>query len=278
MEALRTARVGAAHRSGKLTLKTAAKSPAGAGLGGSSTLSISMLGALSAWEHGALTHNASFDHLPSAVDRETLVETARDVETTVIQVPAGMQDYYGAAFGGLQSLQWGVGRPKRATLNESPGALAEIASRTLLFYSGQSRNSGINNWSLFQGFINRDPDVRRRFEAIVQATHQLWDAWSAGRWSDGAHAIREEWLARRGLAAGITTPEIDEAFRIGERHGITSGKICGAGGGGCFFLFAPEADPERLARARAEISQIPGLGALPFQCAPHGLEVSGHRA
>jgi D-glycero-alpha-D-manno-heptose-7-phosphate kinase len=158
------------------------------------------------------------------------------------------------------------------------GALEQISARTLLFYSGQSRNSGINNWSLYQSFINRDPAVRRRFEAIVQATRKLRDHWTHGQWKEAAEAIRDEWAARRELASGITTPEIDEAFRLGAKHGVNSGKICGAGGGGCFFLYSGDADPERLKRVQAEVTQLPGIRALPFACAPHGLEVSGHRA
>src|SRR5207248_582348 len=66
---------------------TSAKSPAGAGLGGSSALSIAMIGALSTWARGKQ------DFLSSG---ERLIEIARDTETTVIQVPAGLQDYYGA--------------------------------------------------------------------------------------------------------------------------------------------------------------------------------------
>jgi len=78
-----------------LSLKTLARSPAGAGLGGSSTLNVAITGALATWAWGK-----TFDPVQ---DGEKLIEVSRDVETTVIRVPAGLQDYYGAMFGGLQS-------------------------------------------------------------------------------------------------------------------------------------------------------------------------------
>ena len=62
-------------------------------------------------------------------DGERFIEVTRDVETTVIKVPAGLQDYYGAMYGGLQSLRWGAGvafartlRRKRASRDREPHA------------------------------------------------------------------------------------------------------------------------------------------------------------
>ncbi|MGZ3708606.1 MAG: GHMP family kinase ATP-binding protein, partial [Bdellovibrionota bacterium] len=86
-------------RGGSLTLSTRAKSPSGAGLGGSSTLSIAMIGALATWAREGQV-------VDPVREGEKFIEIVRDVETTVIQVPAGMQDYYGAMFGGLQAIRW----------------------------------------------------------------------------------------------------------------------------------------------------------------------------
>jgi D-glycero-alpha-D-manno-heptose-7-phosphate kinase len=245
-----------------LNLSTRAKSPAGAGLGGSSTLSVSIIGALKVWCDGAI----AVDH-----DGEKLVEITRDVETTVIKVPAGMQDYYGAMFGGLQSLRWGAGTHDRRHL--SPELLHELEDRIVLFYSGQSRNSGINNWALFKAFIDNQGPVREQFHGINHSTHALERALGEKDWKGAGNAIASEWEVRRGLAAGITTPEIDQAFARAMTKGATAGKICGAGGGGCFFVYLPEKSAGLKSAIAAEIGALPGIRHLPFRAAKQGLQV-----
>ncbi|MBS1964012.1 MAG: hypothetical protein JST04_17500 [Bdellovibrionales bacterium] len=245
-----------------LTLSTRAKSPAGAGLGGSSTLSVSIIGALKVWCDGAVNVE---------LDGERLVEITRDVETTVIKVPAGMQDYYGAMFGGLQSLRWGAGKHDRQWL--SPDLIPELEERILLFYSGQSRNSGINNWALFKAFIDGLGNVREQFHGINHSTHSLEQALKEKNWTGAGNAIASEWEVRRGLASGITTPEIDRAFELAMAKGATAGKICGAGGGGCFFVYVPEKNPGVREAIVREVGALPGIRHLPFRAAKKGLTI-----
>lgn len=258
-----------------LRLKTRAQSPAGAGLGGSSTLSIAIIGALATWANDSKTSSD-----PRAVlDGEKFIEIVRDVETTVIQVPAGMQDYYAAMYGGLQSLKWGPGTHDRQWLPES--LIPELEKRILLFYSGTSRNSGINNWHLFKEFIDNKNGVRNQFQKITSATVKLEEALLEKNWRGVGEAISEEWEVRKTLAQGITTPEIDRAFAQAQKEGTIFGKICGAGGGGCFFVYLPTRSEEALATQREGIRKIfadHGMRNLDFQGSPTGLEIQVNRA
>lgn len=253
------------NRTGKsLTLRTSAKSPAGAGLGGSSTLSVSIVGALHQWAYG---------DLEPAKHGESLIEITRDVETTVIKVPAGLQDYYGAMFGGLQSIGWDVSRHGRKSL--SLELAKELEKRVVLFYSGQSRNSGINNWQLFKQFIDGDQKTRTLFEGIVSATHDLERALESKDWKKVGDAIASEWNSRRELASGITTPSIDTAFAKAREFGSTAGKICGAGGGGCFFAYFPDANEAAKSQAIAAITADASIRHLPYEVSLRGLELQG---
>lgn len=251
-----------------LTLGSHAQSPAGAGLGGSSTLSVAMAGALATWARQGTSREA-VDVLRDGVE---LIEIVRDVETTVIQVPAGVQDYYGAMFGGLQALRWGAGKHEREWL--PPGIMAELENRLLLFYSGKSRNSGINNWSLFKSFIDNDAqtNARSRFGKIVRAAQQLEAALRLGDWVETGLAIADEWATRKTLAAGITTPEMEKAFEAARKIAPVSGKVCGAGGGGCFFVYLAEPnDSHKKQIQEAFASQ--GIRSLPFHASPKGLQI-----
>lgn len=256
-------------------LQTRAQSPAGAGLGGSSSLSIAMIGALATWAADLKDQH----DLKEILDGESFIEIVRDVETTVIQVPAGMQDYYGAMYGGLQSLKWGAGKHQRQWLRED--LIPELEKRILLFYSGTSRNSGINNWQLFKDFIDQKQGVRNQFQKITDATQALERALLAKDWWAVGEAISEEWTTRKTLALGITTPEIDHAFLESQKEGTIFGKICGAGGGGCFFVYLPTRSEEALLTQRKRIQKIfneNGMRTLEFCGSRGGLEIQVNRA
>lgn len=248
-----------------MRLQTSAKSPAGAGLGGSSALSIAMVGALATW---ALDGSPSGSVDPT-LDGEKFIEIVRDVETTVIGVPAGLQDYYGAMYGGLQSLRWGTGVHDRRALTKE--LVKEVESRILLFYSGQSRNSGINNWALFKDFIDLRNGVKEKFERICSATIALEEALLARNWDRVGTAIAEEWDVRKSLAHGITTQEMDVAISKACAIEKFSAKVCGAGGGGCFFIYSPSGFSKKPEIINEFLSH--GMRHLEFQAAPTGLSV-----
>ena len=255
-------------KNSNIEIATSAKSPAGAGLGGSSTLSISMIGALASWAKGGVDSKEIVDPV---LEGESLIEIARDVETTVIQVPAGLQDYYGAMFGGLQSIKWKAGAHQRSWLN--PDLIEGIEKRLLLFYSGHSRNSGINNWALYKSFIDKQGPVRDQFAGIVRATQDLEKALLKQDWNAAGEAIRSEWNTRRTLASGISTAEMDKAFELAMQKGATAGKVCGAGGGGCFFVYLPSPTDALRNELKSQIESL-GIRHLPFTGQKRGLSIS----
>lgn len=251
-------------RSLSLKLTTEAKSPAGAGLGGSSALSISIIGALWKWVNPRLP-------LDLEKDGEFLISLTRDVESQVLYGPAGLQDYYGAAFGGLQKLSWKIAKNERETFPVD--TLKELESRTLLFYSGKSRNSGINNWQLFKGLIDKDKEVERKFQNIVNATLNLEDALLKQDFKAVVTSIQKEWETRKTLAPGISTPEMDQAYARAQKIANIAFKVCGAGGGGCFFIILPEKDKALCNQVKQAVLAGEGIVSLPFEVVPHGLTV-----
>ncbi len=246
------------------TLQTEAKSPSGAGLGGSSALSISIIGALWKWVNPRTP-------LDLEKDGEFLISLTRDVESQVLYGPAGLQDYYGAAFGGLQVLSWKIAKNSRNTLPVE--TLKELEARTLLFYSGKSRNSGINNWQLFKGLIDKDPAVDQNFRAIVAATAKLETALLKQDFKQVVEAVREEWETRKTLAPGISTPDMDAAYARAREITDLAFKVCGAGGGGCFFILLPEKNEVLKEKVKNAVLSSGEIRLLPFEAVPHGLTV-----
>ena len=80
--------------------------------------------------------------------------------------------------------------------------------------------------------------------------------------------VEQEWEARKRLAPGVTTPEVDRIVEAAVSAGGAA-KVCGAGGGGMVAVWAP---PGRRAAAAAAV-QAAGFKAVPFRLDLRGLEV-----
>ena len=117
----------------------------------------------------------------------------------------------------------------------------------MLAYTGATRNSGINNWEVTKRHIDGDRDVQQRFARIRDIAGAMRDALERGAWSEVGRQIAEEWENRKGLAPGVTTPEIDAILAAARDAGAFGGKVCGAGGGGCLFCLG---EPERIPAIR----------------------------
>src|SRR5918912_841296 len=136
------------------------EAPAGAGLGGSSALAIACIGAL---------NRLVGDRYP---ERKFIV-IAANVETTVIRVPAGFQDYYGAFYGGANFLSFGVEGIRREPVELNAD---ELERRIAICYTGEPRLSGINNWEMFKTHVDGDPTIFQLFEGIRDSALRMRDA------------------------------------------------------------------------------------------------------
>lgn len=242
---------------GGLQITTSCMSPAGAGLGGSSALNIALCGAFNTLLDGRYS-------------REELITIAKNVETQVLKIPAGVQDYYPAMYGGLNSVLLEI--TGESLLRHSHILAHQIESRLVLVYSGKSRNSGINNWGVMKSCIDGDKEVQGYMRAIQEATMDLEVALKTGRYDEAARAIEFEMENRRKLAPTITTPEIDELITYAKENGAKAAKICGAGGGGCLMFWTNPNDKYPLIKKlRERDTQI-----IDFHVDSEGLSISSY--
>ena len=236
---------------GGLEIETHSESPAGAGISGSSALMIATTAALARFTGRRLS-------------REQMRVVAQEVEAQLIGVPTGCQDYYPALYGGANAIHLEPGGVRREGLAVD---LEEVDRRLLLVYTGAPRQSGINNWEVFQAHINGDRRVFRNFEEIAAIARGMRSALAAADWTEVARLLHAEWTLRKTNAPGITTPHIEKLVQAARRSGARAAKVCGAGGGGC-VIFLVEQD----ARTRvAEALRRQGGHLLPFRVARRGL-------
>ena len=192
---------------------------------------------------------AALDRLTNAGhDRRDWIDISRDIEAIVIKVPTGTQDHFPPAFGGAAAIHLEPGRVRREALKVD---LDELERRVVVCYTGEPRQSAINNWNVFRAHIDGDRQVFRNLEVISTVAQAMRVALERAKWSEVGRLMREEWSYRRKNLPTITTPVIDRIIAGAKRAGAIAGKVNGAGGGGCVTLLI---EPRRSRKSRARRS------------------------
>ncbi len=236
-----------------LELETHSEAPAGAGIAGSSSLMITTASALN-----KLTG--------AGYSIEKIREICQNIEAQIIRVPTGCQDYYPAMYGGVSAIETG---PAGIVRKEIPVDLADFNERIVLAYTGESRNSGINNWEVMKAHIDGYKAVHRNFDKIALIANGMRKAVEKGDWKDTGRLLRAEWSHRKTNVPGITTPLIDKLIEVTSKAGAMGAKACGAGGGGCVFFLV-----DRGAKRKVQsIIAAEGAEVLDVKVAPRGVQV-----
>jgi D-glycero-alpha-D-manno-heptose-7-phosphate kinase len=242
-----------APRSG-FEMETHSESPAGAGISGSSALMIAATAALAKLSG-------------RTIEPEKIREIAQNIEAQLIRVPTGCQDYYPALYGGVSAIHLAPDGIHRRAIPVDAG---ELDRRFVLAYTGAPRQSGINNWKVFQAHIGGDRKVFRNFERIGEIARAMHQALAQADWAEVSRLLREEWKLRKTNAPRITTPMIEKLIQVARRNGALAAKVCGAGGGGCVVFLC---EPESQARVAAAVTDHDGK-VLPARVEREGLRLS----
>ena len=236
-------------------LVTQSAAPAGAGLGGSSALAIACIGALN-----SLVGNR--------YERDEFVTIAANVETTVIKVPAGIQDYYPPLYGSVSCIHFRPDAVEREPLDVN---VEELERRVVICYTGEPRLSGINNWEIFKKHIDGNPELFEVFEGIRDSARRMREALLANDWDRIAESMKKAYPNRKRLAPTITTPQMDVLVEKAFANGALGAKVCGAGGGGCIAFLC---DPARKQNVERTLAEEEGVEVLNWKVAREGLVVT----
>lgn len=215
-------------------LVTKSDSPVGGGLGGSSSLTISLLKA--------------FSQLCGQGFKDThqMVKVAHNIEAQVLNTPTGTQDYYPAASGGINILTYSANGIEQEVLDHNTEVFSEHA---LLAYTGKSHHSGINNFEVLTRAVNKDVQTLKALESIKQIAEDTVSAVKNENWTQLGNLFRREFDSRIRLASAFSSPEIEKLSEVSLQAGAMAVKICGAGGGGCVLIWVDPSKRERVKTA-----------------------------
>jgi galactokinase/mevalonate kinase-like predicted kinase len=225
---------------GGLEISLLSAVPKGSGLGTSSILGATLLGALNracglGWDH--------LDIYQRVLSIEQLLTTG-----------GGWQDQAGALFGGVKLIETEPGFSQTPSVRFLPENLLGdgFANQTLLlYYTGVTRLAkGILKEIVHDMFLARSSTLRtlRFIRANAQQLHRALQE------SDQAslhRCIARSWDLNRRLDPGTTTPQIESIIKSAGAD-LAACKLLGAGGGGYMLMCASSPEAGRRIRARLE--------------------------
>ena len=238
-------------------LTTYADAPAGSGLGTSSTMVVCIVQAFSEW-------------LRLGLGEYEVARLAYEIERVELKLAGGKQDQYAAAFGGFNFIEFGADEKVLVNpLRIKDWVLHELEASTLLYYTGQSRESAhIIEQQIKSSHDKSSPSLDAMFALKLDAV-AMKEAILRGDLAGYAAVLERSWQAKKKLADTVTNPTLDAIYNSALDAGALAGKISGAGGGGFFMFFVP---PHRRMAVIRRLQQEQSGEVMNFHFTPIGAQ------
>ncbi|MEM6597364.1 MAG: dehydrogenase [Cyanobacteria bacterium P01_D01_bin.36] len=239
-----------------LQMTTHSDAPAGSGLGSSSTIVVAIVAAYVEW-------------LKLPLGDYEMARLAFEIERIDMGLSGGRQDTYAATFGGFNFIEFY--EKERVIVNPlriKNWMINELESSLVLYYTKVSRESA----TVIDEQIK---NIKANADAALEATHRIKqgavdmkEAILRGNIRGMADLLGKGWEAKKQMAKGISSPVIEEAYKVAMDSGAMSGKVSGAGGGGFIMLMVHPEHKMDVTRA------LQGLGGQVsrFHFTPHGTQ------
>ena len=194
----------------------------GTGLGSSSTVTVGLL-------------NALHHFRGRSVDRYQLADEACKIEIELLNQPIGRQDQYAAAFGGLNSINFGKNGVTVSPLNISNGLVSQLEDEFSLVYTGITRKASS---VLSEKPIDIEEKIKR-LNVIREQAEIAEKFLKTGDLSNLGLLLNEAWINKRAISKSVSNTKIDSLYAKILEIGAYGAKLVGAGGGGFFLVHGP---------------------------------------
>lgn len=219
--------------------------PAGSGLGTSSILASTVLGAVS-------------DFCSLAWDKIEICRRTLVLEQ-LLTTGGGWQDQYGGVFGGVKLLETAKGFDQTPLVRRLPSDIftsPEFAPCHLLYYTGITRTAkDILAEIVRRMFLNTNGQLEllRRMKAH---TAEMYDAIQRDDFKRLGQLVRHTWTQNKRIDPGTNPPAVEAVTKLVDDLCLGY-KLPGAGGGGYLYMIAK--DPDAASRIRHILTTEPGL-------------------
>lgn len=222
-------------------LTTFVDAPPGSGLGTSSTLVVTILGAFTEW-------------LKLPLGEYDIARLAYEIERVDLAMAGGKQDQYAATFGGVNYMEFF--KDDKVIVNPlriRNTYLNELSYSLILFYTETSR---LSSKIIEQQASNVLHNNVESIEAMHQLKHQaamMKEALLKGDLDEIGRILDFGWHYKKLMAEDITNPQLDLIYETAKNAGASGGKISGAGGGGFMIFYCPDNTRTKVSQALEQL-------------------------
>jgi galactokinase/mevalonate kinase-like predicted kinase len=215
--------------------------PKGSGLGTSSILASTVLGAIN-------------DFCDLKWDKYLICSRTLVLEQ-MLTTGGGWQDQFGGVFGGIKLLESQPGILQQPTVRWAPDhVFIESASTILLYYTGITRVAKNILSEIVKGMFLNGQNYLNVLEEMRHHALNTYESIQQGDLQKVANAVGLSWQLNQRLDAGTNTAETQAIIdKVGDY--LISCKLLGAGGGGYMLMFAKDA--MAATRIREVLTQNP---------------------
>jgi len=239
-------------------ITTYSEMPAGSGMGGSSSLSVALIGAFNKYYNFGL-------------NRHEIALKACDIERIELKQKGGYQDQFAAAYGGFNYIEFSD-RVKVTPIDTTHEITNELQYRLILCYVGGSHFSSAIQDEVLKGYEIEKKSFMEAMQDLKLVAHSMKsivESKKIDKLNEFGDLLHKGWLAKKSLSSKITNKDIENFYLISRDSGVIGGKLLGAGGGGHLLLFS---HPDEKFNVIQELKKIGGK-IVNFHFNPRGLEV-----
>lgn len=232
--------------------------PAGSGMGGSSSLTVALIGAFDRYYDFGFTEHE-------------IAQKAYHIERVELEQSGGYQDQFAAAYGGFNFMEF-TDETEVFPVDTTREFVNELQYRLILCYVGGSHfSSNIQDEVLERYEIEKKSymESMQDLKDVARGMREIAESKDLGRLNEFGELIHKGWLAKKSLSDKISNKNIENFYLTSRKIGVLGGKLLGAGGGGHLLLFS---DPKQKYKVIEKLEEIGGK-IVNFHFNPNGLEV-----
>src|SRR5574344_2342980 len=209
-------------------IHTFVDAPAGSGLGTSSTLVVTIIGAFSEW-------------LCLPLGEYDIANLAYSIEREDLKLAGGKQDQYAATFGGFNFMEFfAEGKVIVNPLRVREETLNELSRNIVLYYTETSRNSSDIIQLQQKNVTQKNIQSLEAMYKLKEQAIMMKEALLKNDLDEIGNILNIGWEYKKQMAKGITTQLFEDVYASALKAGAIGGKISGAGGGGYIFFYCPQ--------------------------------------
>jgi D-glycero-alpha-D-manno-heptose-7-phosphate kinase len=239
-------------------ITTSSELPAGSGMGGSSSLSVALIGAFN-------------QYLKLGLTIKEIAQKAYNVERIELKQKGGYQDQFAAAYGGFNFMEFGED-VKVYPIQTSQEMINELQFCLVLCYVGGSHfSSDIQDEVLHCYEIEKKSymEAMQDLKNVALSMRKIVESKDISKLNEFGELIHKGWEAKKSLSSKISNKNIENFYLISRKYGVLGGKLLGAGGGGHLLLYS---EPSKKAEVIQKLKEIGGI-IVNFHFNQKGLEV-----